>query len=439
MLTTILAGVFTIGLIIFIHEMGHFLGARAVGIHVHRFSIGMGPVILRKRWLGTEWAISLLPLGGYVRMAGMELAPMEGGDMDEATLPPEALFRNKSLGARFVAIVGGPLANLVLALLISIGLLLHGGETIYPTTWLADPSEGSPAAEAGILRGDRLTSVAGESVEDWNSVDRLLRAEEAAVINLGLDREGEALTVAFEIPGEDEAWGLIPLFDNRVGRILKGGPADEAGLIEGDVIIEVEGQAVRFFEEIAEIINLRAGEETTLRWMHEGVVHEALLVPEASESPTADGGVETIGRIFFEPYLGSQPIGFWASVKGGGLRTLGYVSLTLSFLKEALMFRVNADAVGGPIAIFQMAGQMASWGLSNLLFFIAFFSTQLFLLNLLPIPVLDGGHIIMMIPELFGREVPETLRLRLTQAGMVLLLGLIVLVVFNDLRKIIGG
>jgi regulator of sigma E protease len=372
-------------------------------------------------------------------MAGMELAPMEGGDMDEATLPPEALFRNKSLGARFVAIVGGPLANLVLALLISIGLLLHGGETIYPTTWLADPSEGSPAAEAGILRGDRLTSVAGESVEDWNSVDRLLRAEEAAVINLGLDREGEALTVAFEIPGEDEAWGLIPLFDNRVGRILKGGPADEAGLIEGDVIIEVEGQAVRFFEEIAEIINLRAGEETTLRWMHEGVVHEALLVPEASESPTADGGVETIGRIFFEPYLGSQPIGFWASVKGGGLRTLGYVSLTLSFLKEALMFRVNADAVGGPIAIFQMAGQMASWGLSNLLFFIAFFSTQLFLLNLLPIPVLDGGHIIMMIPELFGREVPETLRLRLTQAGMVLLLGLIVLVVFNDLRKIIGG
>ncbi|MBC8366342.1 RIP metalloprotease RseP [bacterium] len=438
-LTTLLAGVFTIGVIIIVHELGHFLAARAVGIHVHRFSVGMGPVILRKRGFGTEWALSLLPLGGYVRMAGMELAPMEGGEFDETALPPESLYRNKSLGARFLAIIGGPLANLILAALISIGLLWAGGETIFPTTWLADPTADSPAAALDIQRGDRLARVSGEEVDDWNSVDRLLRADDSSPVSIVVDREGQVLNLAIERPEEGLGWGLIPLFDNRVGRVLKDGPAFEAGLREGDAIVEVDGKPVQFFEEIAEIINTRAGEETLIRWDHEGTLMEARLTPEASEVPNADGSVEVIGRIFFEPYLGSRPIGIWGAVTGGLDRTFGYVAVTLDFLKEAVFFRVSADAVGGPIAIFQMAGQMAGWGFSNLLFFIAFFSTQLFLLNLLPIPVLDGGHIILMIPELFGREVSENLRLRLTQAGLVLLLGIIVLVVFNDLRRIIGG
>jgi len=438
-LTTLLAGVFTIGLIIFVHELGHFLGARAAGIHVHRFSIGMGPVILRKKWLGTEWALSLLPIGGYVRMAGMELAPMEGGEMDESSLPPQSLYRNKPLRARFLAIIGGPLANLVLAVLISIGLLLQGGETIYPTTCLAAPPADSPAAEAGIQRGDCLMSVDGRPVENWNDVDRLLRSFEGVSVKLDLDRDGETLALAIEAPTGTESWGLIPLFDNRVGRVLNGGPADRAGLSEGDRILSVDGRPVRYFEDIAEIINRRAGEETEVRWEHDGEVREAMIVPKASDAPGADGELETIGRIFFEPYLESRPIGLWKSVTGGLARTFGYVAMTLAFLREALSFQMSADAVGGPIAIFQMAGQMAGWGLSNLLFFIAFFSTQLFLLNLLPIPVLDGGHIILMIPELFGREVSEKLRLRLTQIGMILLLGIIVLVVFNDLRRIIGG
>ncbi len=438
-LTTLLAGIFTIGIIVFVHELGHFLGARAVGIHVHRFSIGMGPVILRLRWIGTEWALSLLPLGGYVRMAGMELAPMEGGEFDETALPADSLYRNKSLGARFLAVIGGPLANLILAALISIGLLWSGGETIYPTTWLSDPVEDTPAAALGIQRGDRLMRIDGELVSDWNAVDRILREGEVSPVAIEVDRAGRTLSLSIQRPVEGAGWGLIPLFDNRVGRILAGGPADEAGLREGDRIVEVEGQPVHFFEDIAEIINGRAGQETQVSWEHDGTLVEAIIVPEASETPNPDGSVETIGRIFFEPYLASRPIGLWGSITGGLDRTFGYVAMTLAFLKEAIFFRVNADAVGGPIAIFQMAGQMAGWGMENLLFFIAFFSTQLFLLNLLPIPVLDGGHILLMIPELFGREVSENLRLRLTQAGLVLLLGMIVLVVFNDLRRILGG
>jgi len=439
MFTTLLAGAFTIGLIIFVHELGHFLAARAVGIHVHRFSIGMGPVLLRRKWRGTEWALSLLPLGGYVRMAGMELAPMEGGDVDESALPPRTLFRHKSLGARFLAILGGPLANLVLAALLSVGLFLHGGETIYPTTWLDEPPEGSPALEAGIQRADRLLTVAGEAVENWNDVDRLLQNAKGSDIELALRRDDR--TLQFHLPSSPDqaSRGLLPLFDNRVGQVLKGGPADRAGIGEGDRILAVAGKPVRFFEDIAEIVNARAGEETTIRWDHAGKIREASLMPEASEGPTSDGAGEKIGRIFFEPYLESRALGLWASVKGGLARTLGYVVMTLSFLREAFLFRVDASAVGGPIAIFQMAGRMAGWGLENLLFFIAFFSTQLFLLNLLPIPVLDGGHIVLMIPELFGRDLSEKLRLRVTQAGMVLLLGLIVLVVFNDLRRILGG
>jgi len=439
MLTTILAGVVTLGLIIFIHELGHFLGAKAAGIHVHRFSIGMGPVLLSRRWKGTEWALSLLPLGGYVRMAGMELAPMEGGDMEEAELPPETLFRNKSLGGRFLAIIAGPLANLILAALISIGLLVSGGETVYPTTWLSEPPESSLAAEAGLLRGDRILEVNGQESPDWNAVDALLRTGEGAVQSLLVEREGRKLSVQLPVPAEGQSWGLIPLFDNRVGRMLRDGPAARAGIREGDRLVEVAGRPVLFFEEIAEIINERAGEETLVVWERNGERFEAMLLPEASDTPDADGKVRSIGRIFFEPYLESRPLSLWSSVKGGLTRTVGYIALTLAFLKEAVFFRVNADAVGGPIAIFQMAGQMAGWGLENLLFFIAFFSTQLFLLNLLPIPVLDGGHILMMIPELFGREVSENLRLRLTQVGMFILLGIIVLVIFNDLRRVITG
>lgn len=443
MLITLLAMAFTLGLVVFIHEMGHFVAARSVGIHVHRFSIGIGPVLLRWRGFGTEWALSALPFGGYVKMAGMMESVGEGDTPDEeATLPPELLYRNKRVWQRLWAILAGPLANLVLAAVIMTGIFYVQGFPIYPDVWLDTPPAGSAAAQAGIERGDRVLRLNGEEIADWNLFAERLSAGGAGSYALEVERAGECVDLTLVLEETDGAFaapGLAPLHDNRVGRVLKDGPADRLGLSHGDRIVAVGGKPVAFFDEIASVVNASAGEELAIAWEHEGERREGVVVPELAQGPDPDDPdrVVDIGRIYFEPYSnGFEEIGLWSAAKYGGLQVYLTGVRTLEWIWKQVTFRGSKDAVGGPIMIAKVAGEMARWGWDRLFGFIAFFSTQLFLLNLLPIPVLDGGHIVFLALEGVGLPLREELRLRLTMVGMALLLGLMFFILVLDIGRV---
>ncbi len=444
MITTILAMIFTLGLVVLVHELGHFLAARSVGIHVHRFSIGLGPVLLRWRGLGTEWALSLLPFGGYVKMAGMLEAVGEGEvPAEEATLPPERLYRNKPILARLWAILAGPLANLVLAVVLTTGIYAVQGFPIIPDVILSEPPADTPAARAGLARGDRVLSLDGEAVANWNAFAERLSAGGAGQYRLGVERAGERLELTLVLTateGRFDPTGLSVLGDNRVGRVLRNGPADRLGLATGDRILELDGRPVAHFDEIAAIVNASPGRELAIIWEREGERHEGSITPELAQvpDPADEDKIIEAGRIYFEPYSeGTEAIGLLDAAKYGSLQVFFTARKTLEWVVKQVTFRGSKDAVGGPILIAKVAGEMARWGWDRLLGFIAFFSTQLFLLNLLPVPVLDGGHVSFLLLEAVGLPVREQWRLRLTMAGMFLLLGLMLFILVLDLGRVL--
>lgn len=444
MITTVLAMVFTLGLVVLVHELGHFLAARSVGIHVHRFSIGLGPVLLRWRGLGTEWALSLLPFGGYVKMAGMLESVGEGETPpEEALLPPEALYRNKPILARLWAIVAGPLANLLLAVALSTGIYAVKGFPIIPDVILSEPPADTPAARAGLLRGDRVVALNGEAVANWNEFAEQLSKGGAGSYRLGVDRAGERLEILLELTATDgrfDPTGLSVLSDNRVGRVLKDGPADRLGLATGDRILELDGKPVAYFDEIASIVNANPGRALPIVWERAGERRTGSITPELAQvpDPADEDKVIEAGRIYFEPYSeGTEAVGLFAAAKYGSLQVLFTAQKTLDWLGKQLTFRGSKDAVGGPILIAKVAGEMARWGWDRLLGFIAFFSTQLFLLNLLPVPVLDGGHVLFLLLEAVRLPVREQWRMRLTMVGMALLLGLMLFILVLDLGRVL--
>ncbi|MBM4117384.1 RIP metalloprotease RseP [bacterium] len=444
MITTVLAMIFTLGLVVLVHELGHFLAARSAGIHVHRFSIGLGPVLLRWRGFGTEWALSLLPFGGYVKMAGMLESVGEGETPpEEALLPPDRLYRNRPIPVRLWAIVAGPLANLLLAVALSTGIYAVQGFPIIPDVILSAPPADTPAARAGVQRGDRVVELNGEAVANWNEFAERLSEGGAADYRLTIERSGERRELVLALTasaGRFDPTGLSVLSDNRVGRVLRNGPADRLGLATGDRILELDGRPMAYFDEIAAIVNASPGRALDIVWERAGQRRTGSITPELAQvpDPADEDRVIEAGRIYFEPYSeGTEPIGLLAAAKYGSLQVLFTARKTLEWVGKQITFRGSKDAVGGPILIAKVAGEMARWGWDRLLGFIAFFSTQLFLLNLLPVPVLDGGHVVFLLLEAVGLPVREQWRLRLTMVGMALLLGLMLFILVLDLGRVL--
>jgi regulator of sigma E protease len=283
----------------------------------------------------------------------------------------------------------------------------------------------------------------GEPVANWNEFAERLSAGGAGDYRLAVERAGQRLelTVALTATaGRFDPTGLSVLSDNRVGRVLKNGPADRLGLVTGDRILELDGRSVAYFDEIAAIVNASPGRALPIVWERAGERREGSITPELAQvpDPADEDKVVEAGRIFFEPYSeGTERIGFLDAVKYGSLQIFFTAQKTLEWVVKQVTFRGSKDAVGGPILIAKVAGEMARWGWDRLLGFIAFFSTQLFLLNLLPVPVLDGGHVGFLLLEAVGLPVREQWRLRLTMAGMFLLLGLMLFILVLDLGRVL--
>jgi regulator of sigma E protease len=454
MITTVLAFVFTIGVLIVAHEYGHYRVAVACGVKVIRFSVGFGRVLWRRRSGpdATELVVCALPLGGYVRMLDEREGPVAAAELGRA-------FNRKSLLARSAIVVAGPLANLLLAVLLYAAASWIGVDE--PKAVLGPPVAGSIAERAGLRVGDWVRALA-DSGGDWHDVrslsDLRWRLTQAALqkqtvelrvsdrdgagphllaldlSGLGLDQADAALTHKIGIGG--------PYSEPVLGKVLPDGAAAAAGLREGDRVLSVDGSAISDAQTLRERIraDVHDGQPRTQQWTVErnGATLRLLVTPR----PALDGETR-IGRI--EAFVGQLPamvtvrLGPLQGLAQGAERTWEISTLTVRMLGRMLIGQASLKNLSGPLTIADYAGQSVHQGLTYYLGFLALVSVSLGVLNLMPLPMLDGGHLMYYIFEgVTRRPVSELWLARLQRGGIVVLLMIMSVALFNDVTRLLG-
>jgi len=444
-----------LGVLIFVHELGHFLAAKWAGIRVHRFALGMGnPVPGLKFTRGnTEYAICWLPLGGYVKMASREeeatSSALEGSGAPAGTEPvrPDEFFEAKPIWKRMIVILAGVTLNVVFAWLSFSYLAAKNGEQIDPTTVIGRVTTDSLPAGAQVLAtlapGDRIARIGGVAVGSWNDIETALTSAtgDTLVIELG---DGRALPLAIHHTALGDrlraAVALQPYRLPVIGQLLPGRPAEKAGILVGDTVLTVNGDTVPQWYDLVERVRASAGSPLVFRVQHDSV-RIITVIPEAESEPVPGGGTIEVGKVGAGPDQGlvSRPYPGIRAFGAGFRATLVASTQIVRTVQGLASARISSREVGGPILIGQMAAQTARLGFDTFLAFMALVSVNLAVLNLLPIPILDGGQFIFLLAEgVLRRPVPERIRNGLMLVGMVLIAMLMVLAFSNDIRRLIG-
>ena len=447
-MTTVLSFVIVIGILILVHELGHFLVARWTGVGVERFSIGFGPVLARWRGKETEYCLSAIPMGGYVKMVGEE-NPLEGGTSIESD--PHKAFALKPLWARFLIVFAGPGMNFVLAAVIFAVVLATMGRPVSPAI-VGRVAEDGPAAAAKLQSGDTVAAVDGRAIAFWEELYRAIMASQGRPLKLTVVHDGATrdleitprkTTVRDPIFKEErEEWdlGIGPQLTPQIGAVSPGSPAEKADLRPGDVVIGVAGQAVFTPDELTQAIQKRGGQtfEIVVQRENKPVPVNVTATTVKEKSPT--GQDVEIGRIGvgivmkavrYERY---NPV---AAVGYGVAKTWDMTVLTAKGLWKLVTLQLPLSNLGGPIQIAAEGERQRREGLPSLALFTAVISVNLAVLNLLPVPMLDGGHLLFFVIEgILGRPVSLRKREAAQQLGLVLLLLLMVFAIYNDLVRI---
>jgi len=445
--TTIVSFVVVLGILILVHEFGHFLVARLSGVGVERFSVGFGPVLWRYRGPQTEYCLSAFPLGGYVKMMGDDENPLEGGKTGE--VDPARAFNNKPLAVRFLIVFAGPAMNAVLAVVIFALVFMTLGRPVSPAI-IGRITEGGPAVQAKLQTGDRIVAVDGRPVQYWEDVLQAVQDLRGETIQLTIKNDGGERKVGVtplrtkvrDLFGEErDVWdiGARPFAAPVIGEVLTGLPAERAGLRSGDTVTAIDGAPVHTWDDLADTIRKRAGQTVRLDVKRGGTDLTVSVVPTAMKDRGPDGKEIEVGRIGIGPaaateFVRSNPI---AAVWDGAVRTAEVTELTAVGLYKIAVGQLDRRNIGGPIQIAVTAGEQARQGLPSLAFFTAVISVNLFLLNLLPVPMLDGGHLFFFVIEaVLGRPLSLRKREWAQQVGFVLLMLLMVYALYNDLVRI---
>lgn len=429
MFLSVVAFIFVLGVMIFIHELGHFLTAKWIGVKVHVFSLGFPPKLIGKKWGDTEYRIGMVPLGGYVKMAGENPGEVSG-NKDE--------FFSRTKLERIAILVMGPAMNIFLTIFLFTVLFMAG---IQRPVGLEDAPvvrfvfEDSPAAAAGVQPGDRIVAVGGKPVENWLQVLDTFHLSPNQTLLVTLERNGESIEtqLAIEARGEEQVGytGLFPAVQPRVEGLTAGYPAQQAGLLEGDLLIKVDDEAVFSNQELIEAIEAKQGAPVKLTILRQGNQQDVTVTPVA-EGDRFLIGIELPSPVAMQR-ISNPVLAFWAAVEESARIT----TLTFVVLGRLIQGRLSMRQMMGPIGIAQASGQAARAGARNLFTLMAVISLQLGIFNLLPVPVLDGGHIaIILVEGLARRDFSLQVKERVLQIGFVLLLLLMVTVIYMDLSKI---
>jgi regulator of sigma E protease len=429
--TSILAFIFVLGVLIFVHELGHFMMARRIGVRVLTFSLGFGPKLLSFKRGDTEYCISAIPLGGYVKMAGESPEDARTGASDE--------FLSKTKWQRFQVLVMGPVMNLALAVLVMAGVLYQGAQfPVFEDEPVVVGSFGpnSAAQAAGVQLGDRIISVEGRDVATWKMFNMNIITRADRPTRLGIMRGGQTIErLVVPVPMDKYETGDIgvrPDIHPQIAEARPGQPAAEAGLVPGDVVMKAEGVVNISHEKLLETIKTNEGKPIELEVVRDGQTRTVTVTPRMIDGTVRIGAI--INRLEFKT-LKPGPVGaLKASVKQNWeWSTMIFQTLGGLFTRET-----SVKQLMGPVAIAGLSGeaaQQASW--IPLFTLMAMISLNLGLLNLMPIPVLDGGHIaILGLEGVSRRDLSMRVKEKMLLAGFVLLLMLMVTVIYNDLMRI---
>jgi regulator of sigma E protease len=464
--------VFIFGIVVFVHELGHFLAAKLTGVYAPKFSVGFGPGP-SKKWGETQYILGLIPLGGYVRMASRDdeaTAFLEGGSEESAArrqesgevarpkdwdpngmipfgpnpVPPDRWFESKPLAQRLVILFAGVTMNALLAFAIAVGMAAHYGRNIIPTRVVGsvEEIEGAETLRALIRRGDTITAVQGVPVDNWNAIAGAILNADGDSLRITTNR-GEIVVEGGTASGPRRQAYVIamePYTPPVIGLLTPGAPAAKAGLQVGDSIVRVGGEAVETFSDLVARVSPSAGKPIDLDVIRDAVPLHITVEPVAQEirNPTGKGKV-TVGRIGAgaRETVRHEPLSFGEALVVGATETKEMAGSIFSILGGLIKRDIAMDQLGGPIMIAQQAASAAQAGMPALLRLLALLSVNLAVLNLLPIPVLDGGQVVLQVAEsVKGSPFSARTRQYILGTGVALVLLLMLVVSYNDILRL---
>ncbi len=462
---TILATIVVLGVLIFVHELGHFMAAKSVGIEVQRFSIGLGPRMFGFRRGETEYVVSWVPLGGYVKMGGMDdevMERLEGGGEEgteegaerapaqEPRQPRPSDFDGKPIWARTFVISAGVVMNMLFAFAVYTGVNAAWGLPELAENRVGEVLPGllPPGAEAlaELPAGARLISVGDRQVDHWGDVrDGFLEAptgpltivtgEPAGVVEINVTSDPQERAQILR--------GFLPWIDAEVGILTPGSPAERGGLETGDRVVVAGGVPMTNWYDFVDVVEARPDIRTELSLMRGGRSLTRFVTPDAvTQDDPVTGETVTVGKVGIYAPTGElvyRDISLTRAVQLGYAETVGISRLILGFLRGLVTGRESPRSLGSIVTIGSIAGQAAQLGIETFLRFMAMFSVNLAILNLLPIPILDGGHLVFLgIEAVRGKALSLKQRLRWSHFGFVILMGIMLWALSNDILRLFG-
>ena len=435
---TFFAIIFVFGVLVIIHELGHFLAAKWMGVRVEKFSIGFPPTIFTKKIGETNFSIGAIPLGGFVKMAGFV-----DESMDENITGADYEFNSKPIWKRIVIISGGVIMNLILAIILLAYLNFSQGEQILPYTTVGVVGEKGIAQKIGFQVGDKILSINNVPVHSWNDVQQQFVDNLNSNIDFKILRDGHEKTLRYKkewfSSEKGEYLDIDPLIPAKVGMVQSDMPASDLGLQKADEIVLINGQPIKGWQQMTEVIRAHPGEELNIAWVRGADTLRGVITPQTFQEKVSEDSIASVGKIGIGYYYEHKQVGFGRAVVAGFENTYNLIILNAKGLWWVISGVKSAkEVVGGPIMIAKMAGEAAAAGWAQLLYLIAALSAILAFFNILPIPALDGGHLVFLIIEaIIGRPVPLKVKIKVQQIGMAILLVLILFIFYVDIKRLL--
>ncbi len=433
----IISIIFAFSILVLIHELGHFLAARWMGVRVEKFSIGFPPTLFSKKIGETEFSISAIPLGGYVKMAGFI-----DENMDAEISGADDEYSSKPVWKRIFIILAGVIMNLFLAIGLYTFLNYSQGEVISPVTTIKVNNEVGIAQKIGFMDGDKILKMNKEETHHWRQIYSVFFNNIENDIVFEVLRNNEKIDLNYKEEWFEDESGLLlnisPILPAKVGDVSSGDPADVTGLHFGDLITEIDRQPVSNWDEMTEIIRNNAENNIAIKWKRENEILEGLITPKKINMTDEKGLDFSFGRIGVSAHYIHKPISFFSAVKRGFTQPFELIYMNIIGLKWLVTGVTSAEeSIGGPVMIAKLLNDAAERGWAYYVSLIAMLSSVLAFFNTLPIPALDGGHLMFLLVEaVMGRPLSVKTRLVIQQVGMAMLLSLIVFVLYVDLNRL---